>query len=150
MKHSPSGFTPDCAPSGGASCAIWAAEAVPLSPALLLAGAAAAAEVVAGAAAAAEVVAGAAADVLAGAGEAVTPGRTTVDGSWPALTAACWAEKVVAATGQPTPGPLMFCRVTAAALIRASWDAWELSVGKDSFTVGLLMTNPALTFWFSS
>lgn len=58
----------------------------------------------------------------------------------------CCAENVVDATGQPWPGPFRFCRVTAAALRRASCEFVELSSGKVSLTVGLLMTKPAATF----
>lgn len=48
------------------------------------------------------------------------------------------AVNVVEAAGHPTPGPLKFCKVTTAALRRASLDALELSVGKDTWMVGLL------------
>lgn len=56
----------------------------------------------------------------------------------------------VAASGQPTPVPLKFCRVTEHASSRASWEATELSSGKVTATLGLLRTFPAATFLLSS
>jgi len=56
----------------------------------------------------------------------------------PFWIACAWAENVVEAAGHPTPGPLRFWRVMMDALIRASLDALESSVGKDNETVGLL------------
>ena len=70
-------------------------------------------------------------------------------GSWPALIAAFWAENVVATIGHPFPGPSKFCRVTAAALRRADWEAFESSVGNESCTVGFVRTWPAATLAFS-
>lgn len=64
------------------------------------------------------------------------------------LTASACAWNVVEATGQPFPDPLRFCSVTVAALMRASWDAVELSSGKEMGTDGLLRTRPAATFAF--
>ena len=81
----------------------------------------------------AEVEAGAAADVAV-----------------PARIACACAPKVVAACGHPTPGPKRFWSVIVAALMRASWEACELSVGKDSWTPVLLMAWPAATFAFKS
>ena len=63
-----------------------------------------------------------------------------------ASIAFCCAEKVVDEMGHPTPGPSRFCKVTAAAPRRASWEAVLLSVGKVSLTVGFVVTNPAATF----
>ena len=72
---------------------------------------------------------------------------TTLAGSGrPAWIAFCCAENVVETMGQPTPGPLRFWSVTAAALRRASWEAVELSVGKVSATEGLCTAWPARTF----
>jgi len=51
----------------------------------------------------------------------------------------------VDAAGQPTPGPFKFWRVTIAAWIRATWDACEESVGKESAMLGLLTACPAAT-----
>ena len=65
------------------------------------------------------------------------------------IAAAC-APNVVAACGQPLPGPLRFWSVTVAAVRRASWDAGEPSSGKEMPTEGLLSTCPAATFAFSS
>ena len=88
--------------------------------------------------------AGAAAAGAAGAAGAGAAGAGVSGSAW---TAATCAPNVVAAWGQPTPGPWMFWSVTVAALRRASWDALELSSGKVSLTEGLLITNPAFTFW---
>ena len=63
------------------------------------------------------------------------------------IVASC-AWKVVEATGQPCPDPLRFCSVSVAALMRASWDAVELSSGKEIGTDGVLTTCPAATFAF--
>lgn len=136
-QDAPVGLTPAWKPRDGAKAAIWAADGGPAAaapPAALLPAAGAAG-------------AGAAAGVAAA---EAGPATTTVAGFWPALMAACWAVNVVETTGQPTPGPLRFWRVTAAALIRASCDAVELSVGNDNLTDGLFSTNPALTFLFRS
>lgn len=57
---------------------------------------------------------------------------TTEDDEVSAAIAFCCATNVVEEAGQPTPVPLRFCRVTSAALMRASWDAVELSEGKVS------------------
>lgn len=65
---------------------------------------------------------------------------------FPACIACCCAEKVVETIGQPTPGPFRFCKVTAAALRRASCEAVELEVGKERPTVGLVTTWPAARF----
>lgn len=66
------------------------------------------------------------------------------------LSIACLcALNVVDAAGQPTPGPLKFCKVTAAAFRRASCDAFELSVGNDMVMVGFLTACPAATLAFS-
>ena len=70
--------------------------------------------------------------------------------SAPASIALACAEKVVETMGQPTPGPLRFCKVTAAALILASFEALLSSVGKEIPTVGLFKTWPAATFALSS
>jgi hypothetical protein len=138
-------LTPAWKPSEGASAAIWLAEGV--EALLLFAGAAAAgAEEGDAFAGAGDAAAGAGAAPVADAG----PGTTTVLGFWPALIAAFCAENVVDATGHPLPGPFRFWSVTAAAFKRASCEALELSVGKDSCTEGLLRTWPALTFWLSS
>jgi hypothetical protein len=64
-------------------------------------------------------------------------GTTGGGGGLPALIAATCAWKVVETIGQPCPGPCRFCNVSLAALKRASCDAFELSSGKESFTVGL-------------
>lgn len=96
---------------------------------------------------------GAGAGVGAGAGAGAGAGVDAAEpamGSGPAWIAATWAPKVVAACGQPTPGPWMFWSVTVAALRRASADAFELSSGKEMPTEGLLITWPAATFWFRS
>ena len=79
-----------------------------------------------------------------------TPLLATELGSWPFWMACACAPKVVAAWGQPTPGPWMFWSVTVAALRRARAEALELSSGKEMPTEGLLMTKPAATFWFRS
>ena len=63
-----------------------------------------------------------------------------------ASMAFCCAEKVVDEMGHPTPGPSRFCKVTAAAFRRASWETVLLSVGKVNLTVGFVVTNPAATF----
>lgn len=63
-----------------------------------------------------------------------------------ASIALCCAEKVVDETGHPTPGPSRFCKVTAAAFRRASWEAVLLSTGKLNLTVGFVVTKPAATF----
>ena len=77
-------------------------------------------------------------------------GRTTGGGGGlPALIAATCAWKVVETIGQPFPGPFRFCNVSLAVLKRASCDAFELSSGKDTKTVGLVVTCPAATFAFS-
>jgi hypothetical protein len=55
-----------------------------------------------------------------------------------ARMAACWATKVVDDAGQPTPGPWRFCKVTRAASIRASWEAFESSDGNETAIEGLL------------
>ena len=60
-----------------------------------------------------------------------------------------WARNVVDTAGQPTPGPFKFWRVTRAAWIRACWEAFELSVGKEMGTLGLFRTWPALTLAFN-
>lgn len=62
----------------------------------------------------------------------------------------CRLAQLVAASGQPFPVPLKFCRVTEHACSRASCDSTELSSGKVTATVGLLSTFPAATFLFSS
>ena len=77
---------------------------------------------------------------------AIRIGPTT--GGFVALIAAACAWNVVETTGQPFPGPLRFCSVSVAALMRASWDAVELSSGKEIETDGLLRTWPAATFAF--
>jgi len=64
--------------------------------------------------------------------------------------AAVWALKVVDAAGHPTPGPRRFCRVTVAALRRASLDALESSSGKLTWMVGLLTAWPAATLAFKA
>ena len=84
-------------------------------------------------------------DVVAG-GALVAGGADT---SVPASIACCCAPKVVAAWGQPTPGPLRFWSVTVAAKRRASLDALESSSGNESDTEGLLITWPAATFALS-
>jgi hypothetical protein len=66
----------------------------------------------------------------------------------PALIVAACAWNVVETIGQPFPDPLRFCSVTLAALRRASWDAFELSSGKEMVTDGLSRTWPAATFAF--
>jgi hypothetical protein len=77
-------------------------------------------------------------------------GRTTGGGGGlPALMAATCAWKVVETIGQPFPGPFRFCNVSLAVLNRASCDAFELSSGKVTKTVGLVVTCPAATFAFS-
>jgi hypothetical protein len=58
----------------------------------------------------------------------------------------CWARNVVEAAGHPTPGPRRFCKVTIAVCIRASFEALELSVGKETDMPGLFTTLPAATF----
>lgn len=63
-----------------------------------------------------------------------------------ASIAFCCAENVVDEMGHPTPAPSRFCKVTAAAFRRASWEAVLLSVGKVSLTVGFVVTKPAATF----
>lgn len=55
-------------------------------------------------------------------------------------------ENVVDAAGQPLPGPLRFCSVTSDATMRAAWDCFELSVGNETGTLGLLIALPAATF----
>jgi len=54
-----------------------------------------------------------------------------------------WAWNVVETTGQPFPGPLRFCSAMLAAVRRASWDCFELSVGNVTFTLGLFTAKPA-------
>jgi hypothetical protein len=77
-----------------------------------------------------------------------TEGLANGAGCEPALIAAACAWNVVETIGQPFPDPLRFCSVTLAALRRASWDALELSSGKEMGTDGLLRTWPAATFAF--
>lgn len=48
--------------------------------------------------------------------------------------------------GHPTPGPFRFWRVTRDATRRAACDAFELSVGNETETLGLLTAWPAATF----
>ncbi len=55
---------------------------------------------------------------------------------------------ILTATGQPCPVPLRFSSVTIAALMRASWDAVELSWGKEKGMDELFRTWPAATFAF--
>jgi hypothetical protein len=59
-------------------------------------------------------------------------------------------SNVVEAAGQPTPGPFKFCNVTSEAWILAALDAFELSVGNDTGTLGLLIAWPAATFWLNA
>ena len=90
-------------------------------------------------------------DVLAAAG--ADAGAAVVAGAGaavPARIACACAPKVVAACGHPAPGPKRFCSVIVAALRRASCDACELSVGKDSRTPVLFTAWPAATFAFRS
>lgn len=67
-----------------------------------------------------------------------------------ASIAFCCAEKVVDEMGHPIPGPSKFCKVTAAAFRRASWEVVLLSVGKVSLTVGFVVTKPAATLLLSA
>ena len=60
------------------------------------------------------------------------------------------SAQFVAASGQPMPVPLKFCRVTEHASSRASCEATELSSGKVTATLGLFRTFPAATFLLSS
>jgi len=64
------------------------------------------------------------------------------------LTATACALNVVESIGQPCPVPLRFSSVTIAALMRASWDAVELSWGKEKGMDELFRTWPAATFAF--
>jgi hypothetical protein len=57
-------------------------------------------------------------------------------------------ENVVDAAGQPLPGPLRFCRVIREVTMRAAFDWFELSVGNETRTLGLLTALPAATFLF--
>jgi hypothetical protein len=59
------------------------------------------------------------------------------------------ATKVVDAAGHPTPGPLRFCRVTIAVLMRCNWSSPELPVGNVTGMEGLLTTLPARTLALS-
>ena len=63
-----------------------------------------------------------------------------------ASIAFCCAENVVDDMGHPIPGPSKFCKVTAAAFKRASWEAVLLSDGKESLMMGFVTTKPAATF----
>lgn len=154
----PSGLIPACHPSGGARVAIWSSvgetevlvEVMPVGTAVLVT------EVLVGTPQPAGVV-DAAVDIAEKTLEDMVVDEATVDiGGGVALEdplvevsapiAFPCAEKVVEEIGQPTPGPSRFCRVTAAAFKRASWDAVLLSVGKESFTVGFVVTKPAATF----
>lgn len=67
-------------------------------------------------------------------------------GGLPAISEASCALKVVAAAGQPTPGPCRFCRVEIEVCMRVMADCWELSVGKGAGTPALLTSWPAATF----
>ena len=135
---SPVGFFPDWKPSWGASASICAGVGCP--------------EV--------DGTGGSAAAATTGEGERAgdddedddddDDGRTTGGGGGlPALIAATCAWNVVETIGQPFPGPSRFCNVSLAVLKRASCDAFELSSGKDTKTVGLVVTCPAATFAFS-
>ena len=64
--------------------------------------------------------------------------RGVCGAGWRHCTALSWDKSVVAAAGQPLPGPLRFWRVTSAAWMRAALSAFELPVGKLTFTLGLL------------
>ena len=131
----PVGFFPAVKPSGGASASICAGVGVPD---------------VDGAGG------GAAAGECEGEGDGAgdedddeDEGITGGGGELPALIAGTCAWKVVETMGQPFPGPSRFCSVSLAVLKRASCDAFELSWGKDTKTVGLVVTCPAATFAFS-
>ena len=67
-----------------------------------------------------------------------------------AFTAACWARRVVDTAGQPWPGPWRFCSVIRAAVMRALFEALELSVGNVTAIGGLLTACPAATLVFSA
>lgn len=73
----------------------------------------------------------------AGAGEEAAGADTGGGGAVPSWIAFCWALNVVEEAGHPWPGPWRFWRVTMQVSMRASWEAFELSVGKDTLTVGL-------------
>lgn len=117
----PVGFTPDWKPRSGVKASIWDRERPAAEVTVALA---------------------AATLVEAGAGLATFTGAAVA----PFLRAAACAEKVVAATGQPTPAPKRFCNVMEAAVIRASCEATELSVGKLNATTVLLTAWPAAMF----
>lgn len=121
----PVGLTPAVNPREGASAATLDA----LVPA-------------AGAGAGAGAGEGAGAGAAAGAGAGAGAGAAEP----PAWIAFCCATNVVDAAGHPTPGPLRFWSVTSAASMRASWEACELSVGKETATLGLLVAWPAAAF----
>ena len=75
---------------------------------------------------------------------------TGYEGEAGACKAFSCAKSVVDATGQPSPGPFRFWRVTIAAWIRAACEAVLLSAGKDTFIEGLCTAWPAATFSFSA
>ena len=138
----PVGFTPEWKPSGGASAAICAADGVPAAGFDAGGGGG-------GAAATVALGGGGAAAALVVAAGLLGWGATTALGSWPASIAFCCSGNVVETTGQPLPGPLRFCSVTAAAFRRAFCAPLELSVGKERRTLGLVRTWPAATLAFS-
>ena len=72
------------------------------------------------------------------------------EGEAGACKAFCCAKSVVDATGQPSPGPFRFWRVSIAAWTRAAFEAVLLSAGKDTFSEGLCTAWPAATFSFSA
>jgi len=82
--------------------------------------------------------------------DAFTETGVGVAGEEPSASICFWsAPQVVADWGHPTPEPLRFWSVTVAVSRRASWEAVELSVGKETFTEGFFRTKPAATFAFN-
>jgi len=153
----PVGFKPACKPKGGTKAGSTpleldaaVADAIGADEATCTAVESAFVTVVAGALeeAATEVAAADEADETADTVDKAVAAED--EPSAPASIALACAEKVVETMGQPTPGPLRFCKVTAAALILASFEALLSSVGKEIPTVGLFKTWPAATFALSS
>ena len=81
-----------------------------------------------------------------GASREISAGLVRFPGA--ALMAACWARRVVDTAGQPWPGPWRFCSVMREAMIRAFFEALELSVGNVTAIGGLLTACPAATLAF--
>jgi len=77
--------------------------------------------------------------------EAAGAGAAGAGAAVPAAIAFACACSVVLTIGHPFPTPFKFCNVIDMAVIRASWEAMDESVGKVTGTVGLLTAFPAAT-----